>query len=160
MNPMAQPAPVFLWIQATPVAALLRNSNALISIVETIHLLGLAMLAGTILMVDLSLLGLGMRGHPVSRIAGELAPWTKAGLAVLALSGALLFASSAVKCSLSPSFSIKMGLLLLAVVSHFTLHGKVAAAEPPASPWRARSAACLSLGLWIGVALTAKIFSE
>jgi hypothetical protein len=65
---------------------------------EIIHLIGLTLLIGTILMVDLSLLGMGIGRHPVSCIARELNRWTMADLAIMLVSGALLLSSEAMKC--------------------------------------------------------------
>ena len=55
------------------------------------------MLIGTILMVDMALLGFGIRRHPASRIAAELAPWTTGGLVVMLISGPLILSSETLK---------------------------------------------------------------
>ena len=149
--------PLFESIQDTPAGLAIRHSRVLIALIEIVHLLGLTLLAGTILMVDLRLLGLGMRRHPVSQIAAELAPWTVTGLAIMFLTGPLLFVSEAVKCYEHPSFAVKMGFLLLALITHFRIHQKVAIAEPSVGPVRAKLTAFLSLTAWTGVALSAKV---
>ena len=69
----------FEWLQDTPLAQTIRHSAALIALLEIIHLIGLTLLIGTILMVDLSLLGLGIGRQPVSRIARELNLFTALG---------------------------------------------------------------------------------
>jgi hypothetical protein len=149
--------PLFDWLGHTAVGTTIRSSAALIALAQIVHLLGLTMLAGTILMVDMSLLGLGIRRHPVERIARELTPWTMGGLAVMLISGPLILSSETRKCYDSSFFWVKMGVLAVAVLFYFTAHRRVVQAEPPAPRWRAALVACISLGLWLGVALTGKM---
>jgi hypothetical protein len=132
------------------------NSSVLIAVAQIVHLLGMTMLLGTILMVDLTLLGYGIRRHPVSTIAAELAPYTWIGLAVMFATGPLNLASEAQRCYDSSFFWIKMALLAVALLFHFTVHRRVTLAHPPVSAFRARLAGGVSLALWFGVALAAK----
>jgi hypothetical protein len=148
--------PAFEWLQHTPLAQTIRHSAALIATLEIIHLIGLALLLGTILMVDLTLLGLGIDRHPVSQIARELRNWTAAGLAIMLVSGPLILCSEAERCYKTPAFWVKMALLAMAVTFHFTVHRRVALAEPPEPRTGARLVASLSLVLWIGVALAGR----
>jgi hypothetical protein len=108
------------------------------------------------MMVDLTLLGFGIKRHPVSRVAGELAPWTAGGLAIMFVTGPLNLASESIKCYNATFFWVKMGLLVLVLVFHFTVHKRVATANPPVSKFWAGVVACVSLALWFGVALAAK----
>jgi hypothetical protein len=148
--------PVFEWMESTPIAQTIRHSASLIALLESIHLMGLTLLLGTILMVDLSLLGLGIGRSPASRIARDLRGWTTAGLVIMLVSGPLILSSEAIRCYRTPAFWTKMALLAIAVIFHFTIHKKVVSEEPPASRQRAGWAACLSLGLWTSVALAGK----
>jgi hypothetical protein len=149
--------PLFAWLQDTPPGQLIRQYSALVALVQIVHLLGLTLLVGSVLMVDLSLLGFGMRRHPVSRIAGELAPWTLGGLIVMLITGPLILTSEALKCYDASFFWIKMGLLAVTLLFHFAVHQRTALAEPPAPRWRAGAVACVSLALWIGIALAGKL---
>jgi hypothetical protein len=83
-------APAFEWLQHTYIGETIRHSAALIALLEIVHLIGLTLLLGTILMVDLSLLGLGIGCQPVSRIARELDTFTSIGLAIMLVSGPLI----------------------------------------------------------------------
>jgi uncharacterized protein DUF6644 len=150
-------APLFDWWGHSAMALTIRNSSALIDLTETIHLLGLTMLIGTVMMVDLTLMGVGFRRHPVARVSTELAPWTTGGLVVMLISGPLILSSEALKCYDASFFWIKMAGLLAAIVFHFTVHRRVVRADPPAGRFRARFVACVSLGLWIGIALAGKM---
>ena len=147
---------VFEWMESTPVAQTIRHSAQLIALLESIHLIGLTLLLGTILMVDLRLLGLGIGRSPASRIARELRGWTTAGLVIMLLSGPLLLSSEAIRCYRTPAFWIKMALLAIALVFHFTIHKKVVSEEPPAPGQRVRWTAGLSLVLWTSIALAGK----
>jgi hypothetical protein len=148
--------PVFEWMESTPVGQGIRQSASLIALVEAVHLIGMTLLLGTLLMVDLSLLGFGIGRAPASRIARELRGWTAAGLAIMLLSGPLMLSSEAVRCYNSPPFWIKMALLAVAVTFHFTTHNRVATQDPPAPHRSAAWTACVSLGLWTSVALAGK----
>jgi hypothetical protein len=149
--------PLFAWLGHTAVGTTIRSSAVLIALTEIIHLLGLTMLIGTVLMVDMALLGFGIRRHPASRIATELAPWTTGGLVVMLISGPLILSSETLKCYEASFFWIKMAVLLAAIAFHFTVHRRVARLEPPAGRFRAGIVACVSLGLWISVALAGKM---
>jgi hypothetical protein len=149
--------PLFYWLAHTTVGTTIRSSATLIAITQIFHLLGLTMLIGTVLMVDMALLGFGIRQHPVSRIAAELAPWTFGGLVAMLISGPFILSSETLKCYESSFFWIKMVVLVAAIAFHFTVHRRVVRSEPPPGRFRAGVVACVSLGLWIAVALAGKM---
>jgi hypothetical protein len=148
--------PAFEWLQHTYLGDTIRHSAALIATLEIIHLIGLTLLLGTLLMVDLSLLGLGIARQPVSRVARELNRFTAIGLAIMLMSGPLLLCSEAVKCYKTPAFWVKMALLAVAIAFQFTIHRRATLAEPPVERSRATVVAIWSLALWTGVALAGK----
>jgi hypothetical protein len=143
---------VFQWMQYTPLARTIQHSPSLIALLESIHLVGLTLLIGTILMVDLSLLGVGIGRHSVSSIARELNRFTVIGLAIMLASGPLILCSEAIRCYKTPAFWVKMALLAIAIAFHFTIHRTATRSDHP----HARMVASLSLALWIGVALAGK----
>ena len=149
--------PLFQWCDSTWISVAIRDSTWMFAVLEILHLLGLTLLLGSLVVLDLRLLGLGMRRQPAPRLAGELAPWIAAGLGFMALTGTLLFLSEAMKCWASPPFAVKMLLLFLALVSHVAIFRQVRRLEDPARlPAWIRPAACLSLGLWFGVGLAGR----
>lgn len=148
--------PVFEWLQHTYVGETIRHSATLIALLEIIHLIGLALLLGCILMVDLSLLGRGIGRQPVSRIARDLDIFIAIGLGIMLASGAFILCSEAVRCYKTPAFWIKMMLLAVALAFHFAIHRNAALADPPVSRQRAALIGSLSLVLWLGVALAGK----
>ncbi len=75
--------------------------------------------------LDLRLLGLVMPRRAVSEVAAQFLPWVWTGFTVMILSGAILFASEAVKCYNSPFFRIKVMLLWLAGLNALVFHKTV-----------------------------------
>ncbi|HVZ59275.1 MAG TPA: DUF6644 family protein [Terriglobales bacterium] len=144
--------PVFLWAHASFPGVWVRNHGAAFPVVETFHLLALAMLFGSIVIVDLRLMGLMMKPQPVSQLASDLAPWTLGALAVMLGTGYLLFASEADRCYDSQPFKIKMAFLFVSILFHFTAYRKVTRSEQ-VSGGTGWSMAFISLALWFGVGL-------
>jgi hypothetical protein len=117
--------------------------------VQSLHFIGFAMSIGTIAIVDLRLLGLGMRRQAPAELAADLAPWTGAGLAVMLITGPLMFSTDAVTYHHNPSFQFKMVCLILALLFNFTLRRR--AVRPDVPPIAAKLAAATSLLLWSAV---------
>jgi hypothetical protein len=123
--------------------------------VEIVHLVGIALLVGSILVLDLRLLGFS-RSLPVRKLASHILPWSAAGLALIVPSGLAMFVAHASDLIGNPVFALKMCLVMAAGVNAAAFHAGVfrgAAAwdvdvVPPAM---ARSAGALSLLLWISV---------
>src|SRR5712692_246287 len=119
--------PVFQYLQATTVGEAIRTSGYLFPAVETIHLLALSTLGGSIVIVDLRLCGGGLR-QPVSEIAGDARPWMIGSLIVMIATGVLLFMSEVLKCYESAAFRAKMVCLLLALLFTFTVRRRATSA--------------------------------
>jgi uncharacterized membrane protein SirB2 len=132
----------------------IRDSVWLFPFVEIFHLIALGLLGGTVLLVNLSLLGVRFRGEPVAPLAREVRPWMVGSIAVMLVSGFLLFSTEAVKMYGNWAFQFKMSCLLLALVFTFTVHRRVTLSEEGrvAPFWRAL-VAVVSILLWAGVAL-------
>jgi hypothetical protein len=135
---------------------MIRESDNAFSVIESVHVLSITLLVGTIAILDLRMLGLVLREIRVSRIACAVLPLTWAGFALMLTSGFLLFWAEAAKNYLNPAFRVKMVLLLLVglnpLIFHTTVYRRVAEWEiEHQSPWRARAAACVSILLWSGV---------
>ncbi len=144
------------WINDLPASQALNESEWAFPIVESVHVLALALMVGTVALVDLRLLGLTFRRVRVSDVAGQLLPLTWIGFAIMALSGIALFASEAAKLYDSSAFRLKLVLLVLAglnpLIFHFTIYRSVATwDEAPVVPLRARISAVTSLTLWAGI---------
>lgn len=148
--------PLCRWLEQTPLGAAVRQSLWLFPAIETLHLLGMAALVGTIATFDFRLLGCMMRRRRVSDLARRLLPWSWAGFAVQVVTGAVLFMSEAAKIYPNPAFRLKMLLIFLAgvhaLIFHLTVYRHMAswddAMAPPAG---AKLAGFVSLLLWIAI---------
>src|SRR5690242_5218651 len=85
------------WLVTSPWANAMNGPEWAFPVVESIHFIGFALSIGTIAIVDLRLLGLGMRRQSAAQLAADLAPWTRAGLAVMLITGPLMFSADAVR---------------------------------------------------------------
>ncbi len=143
----------FQWSEASWLGAALRDSSWLFPFVEFFHLAGLAIIGGFVLVVDLRLLGLGLRKTPVAQLAQDAQPFLIGSLIVMIASGVALYASEATKCYASPAFWIKMISLFLVIVFTFTVRRKVTLTEESRiSPFASKGAALVSIALWSLVA--------
>lgn len=136
--------------------AAVRESLWLFPVIETAHLLGMAVLVGTVVAFDLRLLGWVMRRERVSELAGRLLPWSWAGFAVQVITGVLLFSSEAVHVYANAAFRVKMLLIFLAgvhaLVFHWIVYRDVAKWDESAVlPVGAKVAGLVSILIWIGV---------
>jgi hypothetical protein len=147
----------FFWqCENTLPGSWFKHAQWFFAVDETIHIMALGMLIGTLVIVDLRLLGFGMRRQSVQQVAGYLAPWTLLGVVLMIITGVPLFMSEAVKLSRSSPFFYKMVFLICAVTLHFTLHRKVTAAGATQGSVLGKLAASLSLICWLGVALAGR----
>ena len=142
------------WCNASFFGHGIRDSVWLFPCIEIFHLVALGLLGGTVLVVNLSLLGVRFRGEPVAALAREVRPFMLGSIAVMLVSGFLLFSTEAVKMYGNRAFQFKMSCLLLALLFTFTLHRQVTRSEEGrfGPLWRGLVAA-LSILLWAGVAL-------
>ncbi|MDB5475109.1 MAG: hypothetical protein JWP49_620 [Phenylobacterium sp.] len=131
--------------------------------VETIHVIAIAMVVGSIAVVDLRLLGVSWTARPVTEVAEEVLPWTWVSFAVAAIAGGLMFISAASKYVTDLPFQLKMLLLALAaanmLVFHFVTYRDVEVWNLGRTPRAAKVAAGLSLAFWIAVVTCGRLVS-
>ena len=145
------------WCDDSFFGAGVRNSVWLFPFIEILHLIGLGVLGGTVLILNMRLLGFQFRSEPVSELAKDVQPWMRGGLAVMLISGFFLFSSESVKMYGNPAFRIKMAALLAAIIFTFTLHRKATMSDLSEMPhlWP-KLAAMISLALWSTVGLAGR----
>lgn len=136
--------------------ASVRESVWLFPAIETVHLLGMAVLVGAVGAFDLRLLGWVIRRERVSDLGQRLLPWAWAGFVVQVVTGTLLFSSEAVKVYTNPAFRLKMLLIVLAglqaLIFHLSLYRGAAKWDDNGGvPVGAKVAGLVSLVLWTGV---------
>ena len=144
------------WLESTPPAVAISESSWLFPGIESVHVLAIALVVGSITMVDLRLLDINLRERPVGELIAEVLPWTWTSFAVAVGSGALLFSSNATHYWGTAPFRAKMLLLTLAGINmlayHTTIHRSVDLwGRRPPTPRAAKISGGISLGLWIGV---------
>jgi hypothetical protein len=153
---------VDLWtsLEGLPLSAYIGESWWF-PVLESIHVLTATFVVGSILMVDLRLLGLAARRHAVSRIIREVVPWTLGACAISVVAGFGLFITRASHYAGNPAFLVKMVLLVLAgfnmAVFHLATTRNIARWDTAAPTSRlSRLAGVSSLLLWIGVMLAGR----
>jgi hypothetical protein len=147
--------PYFEWCGNTWLGTAVRDNIWAFPVIETFHLLALAVLLGTVLIVNLRVFGVGQRYLPVSQIARQLEPWMLTSVGVLIASGIPMAFSEPAKCFESYSFPIKMGLLFLGIASQFTIQRRWVI-NGDAGAAKAKLAAVLSIAIWTLVGAAGK----
>ena len=144
------------WLSDTSLGTAVRESAMLFPWFESVHVLALAIVVGSIAIVDLRLLGLASRNRSVRQMLDEILPVTWTAFAVAAVTGLVLFTSQASYYMEKTPMQIKLVLLLLAGVTMVVFHTTPLKTvgewgTSPTPPAGARFAGATSLVLWTGV---------
>ena len=118
-------------------------------LLEIIHIASFALSIGTIALVDLRLLGLGMGRRTSAQLLQDTGLWTQFGILVAAMSGIVLVSTDPASYLHNPAFRFKMGCLLVAILYNYTVHARVASSEH--SRFAGRMAGAFSIALWVAV---------
>lgn len=143
---------LFEWCEATAIGHAIKDSAWLFPVIEAGHLLGLCVLGGSLLVVDLRMLGLGLRGQTIAELAHEVRPWLLGSIGVMLVTGTALFLSESVKCYYSQAFWVKITALPIGLLFTLTVRQRVARAGTLDTTALTRLVALLSLALWFTVA--------
>ena len=148
--------PVIASLEASGVATTIRNSLYLFPLIESVHVIGLTLVFGTILIVDLRLLGFASTRRPFSVVAADGLKWTWVAFAITVTTGALMFVTNASTYYHNVYFQTKMTLLVLSGLNvlAFDLTARRSILtwdEKARAPRAGRMAATVSLVLWISV---------
>jgi hypothetical protein len=148
------------WIEDSPLAMEI-GGGWMFPFFETVHVLAVTFLLGSLLMVDLRLMGLAGRVYPAQVMSEGTVRWTWGAFLIGVFAGVAMFITQPVHYVPNPAFQIKMVLLLLAGVNMFVLHrftwktvGIWGTFGTP--PLAARLAGGLSLVLWVGVMIAGR----
>ena len=144
--------PFFEWCEASAFGQAIRTSLWLFPVIESAHLLGLSALGGSVLIVDLRMLGAGLTKQPIAVIATAVHPWLLASVALMFATGIPLFMSEAIKCYNNPSFWLKMSTLPFALLFALTVRRRVASNPTRNTSAITRLTAAVSMLLWFTVA--------
>jgi hypothetical protein len=148
--------PFCTWLAATSVSRMIQTTEWIIPAVQTVHILAVAAVVTSALMIDLRLLGIDWQGQTVAWIVRRFLPFIWWSLPVLAVTGAVLIVAEPARSLQNPIFFLKMGLLILAagVTLACQIPMRIDAAFWELSRGRRQAAkliAAASLPLWVAV---------
>jgi hypothetical protein len=149
-------------LEDSGLATRIRDSLFLFPLIESTHVFGLALVFGTIAIIDLRLLGIASTRRPFTRMWSDILKWTWAAFALTALTGALMFITNARVYYHNSFFRAKMLLLVLTAVNMlaFELTARRTVDRwdnAPSAPPAGKRVAALSLALWIGIIFMGRI---
>jgi uncharacterized membrane protein len=147
--------PFFEWLGALPVSQAIGGSIWIYPFVQAIHLVFLALFAGGLLIVDLRLLGLGMRSQPIVQVARDARPWTMAGFIGLVCTGIPQLMQNASREYYSEFFWYKMYLIAFGLILMLTVRRKMTQSTDASAA--TRLVGLLSILVWGAVAINARL---
>lgn len=144
------------WLDETALAETVRSGDVIFPWLESVHVLAVALVLGSIAVVDLRLLGLGSVNRPVTTLVRQVLPITWLAFAVAVVTGAAMFISNAVEYAKNLPFQLKLLLLALAGINmlafHFVTYRDVSHwSEARRPPLAARIAGAFSISLWMAI---------
>ncbi len=148
------------WLQGHPTSQYI-GFTAWFPFLESIHVLAIGLVVGSILMVDLRLLGVTALSYPVSRMVRELTPWTWGAVVAASVTGFGMFVTRATAYVENPAFQLKFLFLLLAFVNmalfQFRTFRRVRNWDHAVSiPLPAKATGAASLVLWVAIILAGR----
>ncbi|HWK50297.1 MAG TPA: DUF6644 family protein [Steroidobacter sp.] len=147
----------FAWLEASPLGVFMKDLPATFAIVEAVHLMGLALLGGTVLAQDLRLLNVIMRDVPSNVVTEQAHRWFKVGLWILLLTGVPMLAGVATKCYHNPFYWTKMIALVVGVLFVFTLKQPLLRGDHASiKPVTLKMMAVASMSVWFLVAASGR----
>jgi hypothetical protein len=153
---MMYPEPTNIWesIEYSSLGISIAESLWAFPLIESFHVMALVTVFGTIMVMDLRLLGLASNKVPVTAMSSDTLKWTWIGFVIAAITGTLLFISKASTYMVNPYFLTKMGLLAAAglnmVIFHFVTYKSVNEWDTSGTlPTGAKLAGVLSLIFWL-----------
>jgi hypothetical protein len=143
-------------LQNSALATGIRNSLIWFPVLEALHVISFGLVFGTILIVDLRLLGVAGRERAYSRVSNDVLKWTWVAFGLALVTGSLMFTTNARVYVDNTFFRIKFALMALAGLNMLafqltTARTQAAWEKDPAAPRLGKIAAVLSLVLWLGV---------
>lgn len=144
------------WLSATPISLVIQSVSWIIPAVQSIHIMAVTIVVGSVLMVDMKLLGVVGRGTAISDGTRRFLPWVWAALVVLLITGTILTAAEPRRELINNVFRLKMALILVVCAGtgafqQIVSRNAVAWGEKPSSQWSARFLAIVSLALWVAI---------
>jgi hypothetical protein len=114
--------PFFVWHSTSTIGNTISGTVWMFPVIETVHILAMAVMFGGMLVLNLRLLGLGMTRQPLPMLAGTLMPFVNWGVAIMLVSGYMMFSSEAMKSYANDGFKFKMMSLATVLIFQYTLY--------------------------------------
>ena len=154
----------FRWMNETPWSIALRESFYIWPMLEAAHVMILMLFVGTIIMVDLRLLGLAFKGVPVSEMDKRILPLTILGFVLLVITGLALFYAKPMVYYHSVFFRVKLVLIVAAMINILVFHFRVQKDQAswdtaPKPPLSARISALISISAWVFVVIFGRMIA-
>ena len=150
--------PFFEWMGGLRLSAFFLGSIWPTPIIQNIHLMAVAVFAGSVLVVDIRMLGRGLRETPLAQLARSVEPWLIGSFVVLVISGIPQMTSTALKQYYSPFFWWKMQAVLIGVIWTVTVRRRIAMRpEAELGPVLPKVVAVVSIALWTSVTVGARL---
>jgi hypothetical protein len=147
----------FEWLEASALGVFIKDQAATFAIIEAVHLMGLALLGGTVLAQDLRLLNVVMRDVPSNVVTEQAHRWFKVGLWMLLLTGVPMLTGVATKCYHNPFYWTKMIALAIGILFVFTLKQPLLRGDHAAlKPVTLKLLALASISIWTLVAASGR----
>jgi hypothetical protein len=105
--------PLADWLAATALSKALSDQSWVVPTSQSIHILAVAAVFASALMINLRLLGVGAKGRSISQLSDTLIPWMWRGLAVLLLTGSIQTLAEPVRQFVTPVFWAKMAMIII-----------------------------------------------
>ena len=152
------------WLQASSWAVFIHKTPWAFTTIEVIHVFAVAMVVGTIMIVDLRLLGLVLTKRPFAELSRQLLPFTWAAFVLAVIAGSVLFISRATEYLANTVFWIKMSLIVLAginmmIFEFITVRGVQQWNLSPTPPSPARLAGGISIACWALVVVFGRLIA-
>ena len=162
LGSLAVLAIAWLWLSQAPTSMLMRESAWAFPVAAANHLLGLVLLVGMRLPLDLRLMGWAFDGMPVSQLARRTAPFALVGGIVTIASGMAMYSADPARMTANPAFAFKVAALSAALVNawwfHAVLTRRIAEWDTTAAPpVLVQASGYASLLLWIALIVAGRL---
>ena len=148
----------FDWFQTLAFSHVFRESVWMFAVIEAVHMLAVAVFVGAVLIVDLRLVGLGLKERPLAQVARDAQPWLIGSLFALLVTGLPMIMGNGEKYYYSDMFWEKMGVAVVAAIFTFTLRRMVTLADQARVwPFWAKAVGLVSIALWGFVAVGGRL---
>jgi len=144
-------------LQDSALGTAIREGESLFPWIESMHVLAVTLVIGSVTIVDLRLLGLASRDRSVLQMTAFALPVTWSAFAIAVITGTLMFSSNALAYARNPFLQAKLLLIIgaglnMAIYHLYLSRGAAAWLAPAQTPRRARVAGAISLAMWIAIA--------